>query len=193
VRKKAEATGAFAPVDRRTGKDGKARKQKKRRTLDERDVERDRQACIALDAKVTEATRELAQWLKDHPHYSAPVVANWSEQETSLRRTEGIEATPPAQKLTSGLPTGSDVAKDQPADHLNVSDVLKDFVSSHVKNPIVLAWINASEEERDEFARFYQERQNIEQDHEEDQVKEDEVDDGLDIPACLRREPKIAS
>jgi hypothetical protein len=31
----------------------------------------------ALDLKVRECERELAQWLIDHPQYSAPVVAGW--------------------------------------------------------------------------------------------------------------------
>lgn len=41
------------------------------------DVERDRKACIAIDAKIAGANRELAQWLVDHPNYSAPEVAKW--------------------------------------------------------------------------------------------------------------------
>ncbi len=43
----------------------------------EMDIERDRKTCISLDARVTGANRELAQWLLDHDRYSAPIVANW--------------------------------------------------------------------------------------------------------------------
>jgi hypothetical protein len=43
----------------------------------EMDAERDRKICVSLDLKVTGANRELAQWLLDHPRYSAPVVAGW--------------------------------------------------------------------------------------------------------------------
>jgi hypothetical protein len=43
----------------------------------EMDEERDRKACIALDLKVTAANRELAQWLLDHPQYTAPQAAAW--------------------------------------------------------------------------------------------------------------------
>lgn len=41
------------------------------------EVERDRKICVSLDLKATGANRELAQWLLDHPTYSAPVVAGW--------------------------------------------------------------------------------------------------------------------
>jgi hypothetical protein len=43
----------------------------------EMDHERDRKTCLMLERKVTGANRELAQWLLDHPRYSAPVVAGW--------------------------------------------------------------------------------------------------------------------
>jgi len=43
----------------------------------EMDEERDRKACLALDLKVTSANRELAQWLVDHPRYSAALVSRW--------------------------------------------------------------------------------------------------------------------
>jgi hypothetical protein len=36
----------------------------------EQRTERDRKTCLSLDSKVTEASRELAQWLLDHPRYS---------------------------------------------------------------------------------------------------------------------------
>src|SRR5512143_2180792 len=39
--------------------------------------ERDRKHCVALDRKVDGANRELAQWLLDHPIYTAPQVAGW--------------------------------------------------------------------------------------------------------------------
>jgi hypothetical protein len=39
--------------------------------------EHDRKECIALDKKVDGANRELAQWLRDHPIYTAPEVAKW--------------------------------------------------------------------------------------------------------------------
>jgi hypothetical protein len=43
----------------------------------EMDAERDRKICVSLDLKVTGANRELAQWLIDHPRYTASVVAEW--------------------------------------------------------------------------------------------------------------------
>jgi hypothetical protein len=43
----------------------------------EMDEERDRKTCVTLDLKITGANRELAQWLLDHPRYSAAVVAGW--------------------------------------------------------------------------------------------------------------------
>ena len=41
----------------------------------EMDEERARKECLALDLKVAGATRELAQWLLDHPQYTAAQVA----------------------------------------------------------------------------------------------------------------------
>jgi hypothetical protein len=43
----------------------------------EMDVERDRKTCIALHQKADGASRELAQWLMDHPRYMATTVAGW--------------------------------------------------------------------------------------------------------------------
>lgn len=43
------------------------------------DIERDRKTCIKLFANVTGANRDLAQWLLDHPRYSAATVAEWLE------------------------------------------------------------------------------------------------------------------
>lgn len=41
------------------------------------DQERDRKQCIALNLKIDGDTRELAQWLVDHPRYSSRMVAEW--------------------------------------------------------------------------------------------------------------------
>jgi hypothetical protein len=43
----------------------------------ENDEVRDRKTCITLDQRVAGANRELAQWLMDHPRYSAIQVAEW--------------------------------------------------------------------------------------------------------------------
>ncbi len=43
----------------------------------ETEIERDRRDCISIDARVTGVNRELAQWLVNHPQYSARVVATW--------------------------------------------------------------------------------------------------------------------
>jgi hypothetical protein len=53
------------------------RRMKAEAAIIEMDVERDRKTCVALDLKVTGANGELAQWLLDHPRYSAPMVADW--------------------------------------------------------------------------------------------------------------------
>jgi hypothetical protein len=45
--------------------------------LESRQEDHDRRECVALDGKVTGANRELAQWLLDHPVYSAAEVAKW--------------------------------------------------------------------------------------------------------------------
>jgi hypothetical protein len=56
----------------------------------EMDTERDRKKCISLDQRVTGASRELAQWLLDHPRYSAPVVAGWLGcSETRIKQLRG--------------------------------------------------------------------------------------------------------
>ncbi len=43
----------------------------------ENDIERDRKVCVKLFASITGANRELAQWLLDHPRYSAAQIAEW--------------------------------------------------------------------------------------------------------------------
>jgi hypothetical protein len=59
ARRKAEATGAIAPVEKRTGADGKARKQPaKKRKPGGTQLEQDRKECIALYQKLTAAERE---------------------------------------------------------------------------------------------------------------------------------------
>jgi hypothetical protein len=75
--------------------EGAARKAKERAKKFLRDTEKvtenaDRQKCIAvdaeviaLDAKAIDSAREFAQWLVDHPHYSAPVIAEWLNCEES--------------------------------------------------------------------------------------------------------------
>jgi hypothetical protein len=56
----------------------------------EMDAERDRKICVSLDLKVIGADRELAQWLLDHPRYSAPVVAGWLGcSETRIKQLRG--------------------------------------------------------------------------------------------------------
>jgi hypothetical protein len=55
-------------------RNGETRRERQRKANAE--CERDREACIALDQKVTSAERELAQWLANHP-YPDPIVAEW--------------------------------------------------------------------------------------------------------------------
>jgi hypothetical protein len=55
-------------------RNGETRRERQRKANAE--CERDREACIALDQKVTSAERELAQLLANHP-YPDPIVAEW--------------------------------------------------------------------------------------------------------------------
>lgn len=72
----------------------------------EMDEERDRKTCLSLDHKVTGANRELAQWLLDHPRYSAPQVAEWlgcgDERIRRLRiwAKDGFEGSPQSRSRT---------------------------------------------------------------------------------------------
>ena len=43
----------------------------------ELEIERDRKECVKSDLIASGANRELAQWLRNHPAYSAVVVAEW--------------------------------------------------------------------------------------------------------------------
>jgi hypothetical protein len=74
----------------------------------EMDAERDRKICVSLDLKVTGASRELAQWLLDHPRYSAPVVAGWLGcGDTRIKRLrqwaergcQGAPSNPPSRQV----------------------------------------------------------------------------------------------
>lgn len=73
----------------------------------ENDEERDRKTCISLDQHVSGANRELAQWLVDHPRYSAPAVAQWLGcgstrikllREWAQREFEGAPGNSPARR-----------------------------------------------------------------------------------------------
>src|SRR5262249_9187202 len=55
-------------------RNGETRRERQRKANAECERDPEREACIALDQKVTSAERELAQWLANRP-YPDPIVA----------------------------------------------------------------------------------------------------------------------
>jgi len=107
----------------------------------EADQERDRKACLTLDMKVTGANRELAQWLLDHPRYTAPMVAGWlgcgETRIKSLRRWAegGFEDLPNSRSKRSNRRPAAD---DSLESLDNSEDDFEDDVDSKVAAPEVV-------------------------------------------------------
>jgi hypothetical protein len=69
ARKAGEDVGRIPHVEKRTDSKGRKQQAKKSKLVNPKKatVERDRQECIALDQKVRDAERKLAEWRADHP------------------------------------------------------------------------------------------------------------------------------
>jgi hypothetical protein len=130
VREKLEATGEIPQLDKTTGADGKARaipkKKKERRTPDD----------FAAEMKTR---KQLAQ---------RPIQpAKQSSSDRSRSGVPEVSATP--EKLTGGLPTGS-FSQKTPARQATVVETL-----AQPENPIRVAWVMATREQREEFSRAH--------------------------------------
>ena len=87
------ATGSVeVSVEQRRGEmarlDGPASSKK---SLDDLEVERDRKACVALDLKVKEANRELAQWRLDHPVTASAEISEEQRRAENARLDKSDE------------------------------------------------------------------------------------------------------
>jgi hypothetical protein len=78
--------------------------------------QRDRKICISLDRKVSDANRELAQWLIDHPRYSQRVIASW----LGCKHTRIFYLRKWATNGFQGMPFGKGNKRDdRPPNHRN--------------------------------------------------------------------------
>jgi hypothetical protein len=211
VRQKVEATGAVAPVERRTGKDGKARKQPEKKQGGAESQRKEEPPKVEADASIAPMETSTKSWkvevvAKNGKRYGNGVRLRTEEEADAYRLTAILNLKEDfivvATEVTAcdDAPSGAIMIRNRKGrftydlgfDHGTCHTLEWNEIEERAeKQTLIAVWDKASRKERHDFVLVR--KIEIMRAQQEIGKSAHEPDDGLDIPGFLKRDAKVGT